>query len=259
MSGTAIRIIPCLDIKGGRVVKGIRFENLVDSGEPAILARRYEKEGADEIALLDISATLEDRRTALDAVRAVRNAVSIPVSVGGGIRCIDDAERLLNAGADRVSINSAAVRDPDLISRLAFRFGVQCVIVAIDARRATSVPGVGALQWEVVINAGKMPVGLDAREWGKRCAGLGAGEILLTSIDRDGTGLGYDTELVTAIAHASGIPVIASGGATRPEHFLEGVRAGARAVLGAGAFHRNELGISDLKRYLSRNGVEVRI
>lgn len=253
--GTATRIIPCLDIKGGRVVKGVRFENLVDSGAPAELAARYEAEGADEIALLDISATLEERKTALDAVAAVRRSVSIPISVGGGIKSVEDAERLLNAGADRVSVNSAAVRDPGLISALAERFGVQCVIVAIDARRRAADE---AESWEVVIDAGKSATGLDAVEWARRCAALGAGEILLTSIDRDGTGLGYDCALVKAIADAARIPVIASGGATRPEHFLDGVRSGASAVLGAGAFHRKELAIVDLKRYLSDCRVEVR-
>ncbi|HWP68559.1 MAG TPA: imidazole glycerol phosphate synthase subunit HisF [Rectinemataceae bacterium] len=264
--GTATRIIPCLDIKGGRVVKGVKFENLVDSGEPAELARRYEEEGADEIALLDISATLEERRTALEAVAAVRAAVSIPISVGGGIRSVEDAERLLNAGADRVSVNSAAVRHPELIARLAERFGVQCVIVAIDAKRGNisqthgeNTLAVAPERWEVFIDAGKTPTGLDAVEWARRCAALGAGEILLTSIDRDGTGLGYDCELVSAIAAAARIPVVASGGATRPEHFLAGVLAGASAVLGAGAFHRRELAIMDLKNYLSNNGVEVRI
>lgn len=272
--GTAVRIIPCLDIKGGRVVKGVRFENLVDSGDPAELAARYEEEGADEIALLDISATLEERRTALEAVAAVRRRISIPISVGGGIRSVEDAERLLNAGADRISVNSAAARNPGLVSALAERFGVQCVIAAIDAARRDPDPagsgkpgeksaGAGGSDhedsWEVFIEAGKTATGLDAVDWARRCASLGAGEILLTSIDRDGTGLGYDGELVAAIAKAAGIPVIASGGATKPEHFLEGVRAGASALLGAGAFHRKELSIADLKRFLLKFGVEVRI
>lgn len=252
---TATRVIPCLDIKGGRVVKGVRFENLVDSGDPAALAERYEAEGADEIALLDISATLEERKTALEAVAAVRRAVAIPVSVGGGVRGVEDAARLLDAGADRVAANSAAVRDPGLVSALAERFGVQCVIVAIDARR---LPGTEP-RWEVVIEAGRRGTGLDAVEWARRCAALGAGEILLTSIDRDGTGLGYDAELVAAVAAAAPIPVVASGGATKPRHFLDGVVAGAGAVLGAGAFHRGELAIADVKQYLSERGVEVRL
>ncbi|TXT42968.1 MAG: histidinol dehydrogenase [Spirochaetes bacterium] len=252
---TAMRIIPCLDIKGGRVVKGVKFENLVDSGDPAALAARYEAEGADEIALLDISATLEERKTALESVRAVRAAISVPISVGGGIKGVGDAARLLEAGADRVSVNSAAVRDPRLLSALAERFGVQCVVAAIDARRRISPAG----GWEVVIDAGKRVTGLDAVAWAARCAALGAGEILLTSIDRDGTGLGYDEALVKAIADAAPIPVIASGGATNEEHFLAGARAGARAVLGAGAFHRGELSILAVKEYLGRNGVEVRL
>jgi cyclase len=250
---TATRVIPCLDIKGGRVVKGVRFENLVDSGDPSLLAARYEAEGADEIALLDISATLEERKTALLAVSGVRAAVSIPISVGGGIRSVEDAERLLEAGADRVSVNSAAVRDSSLISRLARQFGVQCVVVAIDAKKR------GASSWEVVVDAGTTKTGLDAIRWARTCADLGAGEILLTSIDKDGTGTGYDLDLVRAIAEISGIPIIASGGATLPEHFLAGVRAGASAVLGAGAFHRGELSIKDLKMYLSEYGVEVRL
>jgi cyclase len=251
--GTALRILPCLDIKGGRVVKGTKFLNLVDSGDPVELAARYEAEGADEIALLDISATIEERRTALESVAAVRRKLSIPVSVGGGIRSVEDAERLLNAGADRVSVNSAAVRNPSLIKELARRFGVQCVIVAIDAARK------GGGGWEVFIEAGKKGTGIDAVEWAKRCAGLGAGEILLTSIDRDGTGLGYDEELITAVAEASGIPVIASGGATQIGHFLKGAEAGASALLGAGAFHRRELSIGALKSSLEVSGMEVRL
>jgi cyclase len=250
---TAIRIIPCLDIRGGRVVKGVKFENLVDSGDPAELASRYEAEGADEIALLDISATLEDRKTALESVAAVRRAISIPISVGGGIRGPEDAARLLEAGADRVSVNSAAVRNPGLPRILADRFGVQCVIVAIDARRK------GDYVWEVLIDSGKLATGLDALEWAKTCAGNGAGEILLTSIDQDGTGMGYDIALTEAIVRASRIPVIASGGAARPEHFLAGARAGASGLLGAGVFHRSELSVGDLKRFLAQEGVKVRL
>jgi imidazole glycerol phosphate synthase glutamine amidotransferase subunit len=252
LHGTALRILPCLDIKGGRVVKGTKFQNLVDSGDPVELAARYEAEGADEIALLDISATIEERRTALESVAAVRKRLSIPISVGGGIRSVEDAERLLNAGADRVSVNSAAVRNPDLVRDLAERFGVQCVIVAIDAARKD---GGG---WEVFIEAGEKATGIDAVQWAAQCAGRGAGEILLTSIDRDGTGLGYDEELIAAVAEASGIPVIASGGATRTEHFLKGAVAGASALLGAGAFHRGELSIGTLKQSLSAAGMEVR-
>lgn len=254
MSGTALRIVPCLDIKGGRVVKGKRFIGLVDSGDPATLARRYEAEGADEIALLDISATLEERRTALDSLRAVRGALSIPVSMGGGVRTVADAERLLEAGADRVALNSAAVRDPGLITELAGRFGVQCVVLAIDARAS---PRSGA--YEVVIEAGTGPTGLDAVEWARRGVECGAGEILLTSIDRDGTGSGYDAALIAAVASAVAVPVVASGGATSLAHFLEGARAGAKALLAAGVFHRGELSIGELKRFLAENGMEVRI
>lgn len=262
MSGLAKRIIPCLDILGGRVVKGINFKNLVDSGDPAELARRYEAEGADEIALLDISATLEDRTTALEAVRRVRLAVSIPLSVGGGIRTVEDGERLLNAGADRVSVNSAAVRNPEILSLLAERFGVQCVIAAIDAKSVAAshlTGGKAGLAWEVMIDAGKTATGLDAVAWAKACANRGAGEILLTSIDRDGTGTGYDCALLEAVTTAASIPIIASGGASLPEHFLEGLNSGAQAVLAAGVFHRRERTIQEIKEYLKKNGTEVRL
>lgn len=260
-----IRIIPCLDIRDGRVVKGIQFESLVDSGDPATLAARYCAQGADEIALLDIGATREGRRTILDSVRAVRDAVAIPIVVGGGIRSLEDASRLLDSGADRVSINSAAVRDPSLIERLAGRFGVQCVVVAVDARqKKPRKDGSGGayesagMSWEVVIAAGTSGTGLSAPEWTRECALMGAGEILLTSIDRDGTGLGYDLELIRAVSENCGIPVVASGGARSPEHFADGARAGARALLGAGVFHREELLIHTLKSYLAGKGLEVR-
>lgn len=252
-TGIAIRIIPCLDLRGGRVVKGVKFENLVDSGDPAELAARYEAEGADEIALLDISATLEDRKTALESVAAVRRAVSIPISVGGGIRGVEDGARLLEAGADRISVNSAAVRNPQLPRLLADRFGVQCVIVAIDARQN------GNAGWEVLIDAGKLATGLNALEWAAACAANGAGEILLTSIDRDGTGLGYDFALTAAVVNAVGIPVIASGGVATADDFFNGARAGASGLLGAGVFHRSELSIIEVKRYLSGKGVKVRL
>lgn len=252
---TAIRIIPCLDLKDGRVVKGIRFLDLEDSGDPAELAARYEAEGADELALLDISATLEGRATSLEALRRVRSRLSIPIAMGGGVRTEDDAARLLEAGADRVSVNSAAVREPELLSRLASRFGVQCVILAIDARRKK---GGGSPRWELVIESGRLPVALDPIEWARRAARLGAGEILLTSMDRDGTGSGYDLGLIAAVAEASGLPVIASGGASRPGHFHEAAEAGARALLAAGSFHRGELSISDVKSHLALRGMEVR-
>jgi len=274
MSGTAIRIIPCLDVAGGRVVKGVRFLDLEDSGDPAELASRYESEGADELAILDISATIEGRDTALEALRRIRDALGIPILMGGGVRNDADAARLLEAGADRVAVNSAACRDPAMIDRLAARFGVQCVVLAIDARsRAAhgaaaahgsvaaqgSVAAHVAIGWEVVVEAGRRDTGREAAAWAREGASRGAGEILLTSIDRDGTGSGYDAALVAAVAAASGLPVVASGGASEREHFLEGARAGARALLAAGVFHRGELSIADLKRYLAEKGLEVRI
>jgi len=253
--GTAVRIIPCLDIRAGRVVKGRRFRDLVDSGDPAELAARYEAEGADEIALLDIRATRENREPARDTVTSVRDAISIPLTVGGGIRSVSDACGLLDSGADRVSINSAAVRDPSLVGQLARRFGVQCVVVAIDAKKTDTA---GADAWEVWTGAGATYTSLDAGEWARRCALEGAGEILLTSIDRDGTASGYDLPLLRNICGSIRVPVIASGGASRPAHFLGGIEAGARAVLAAGVFHRGELEIKTLKRYLLAHDVEVR-
>ncbi len=270
MSGTAVRIIPCLDVRGGRVVKGVRFGNLVDSGDPAELSARYEAEGADEIAMLDISATLEERKTATATVERIRKAVSIPVVVGGGIRSVEDAGRLLFAGADRVSVNSAAVADPALISRLAERFGVQCVVLAVDAGRKTagvagkvaSILGTetaASRLWEVFVHSGGKPTGIDPVLWCAQGARLGAGEILLTAIDRDGTGIGYDAELLRLVSRSCGISVIASGGAARPEQFLEGIEAGAGALLAAGVFHRGELSVGELKRFLASKNVEVRI
>lgn len=261
----ALRVIPCLDVDGGRVVKGTRFLDLKDAGDPVELSLRYEEEGADEIAFLDISATIEGRDTALKSIKAVREAIGIPLAVGGGIRGVADAARILEAGADRVAVNSAAVRDPELIDELAVRFGVQCVILAVDARRIDSGLGLdakitasGSPRWEVVIEAGRRGTGREAVEWAREGALRGAGEILLTSIDRDGTGLGYDLELLSAVTAASGIPVVASGGASKLEHFVDGARAGARAVLAAGVFHRGELSIGDVKRSLDEAGMEVR-
>jgi imidazoleglycerol phosphate synthase, cyclase subunit len=267
----ALRVVPCLDVDSGRVVKGVRFLNLVDSGDPVELASRYEAEGADEIAFLDISATIEGRRTALESIRRVREAIGIPLMVGGGVKSVEDAGRLLEAGADRVGVNSAAVRDPGLIGELARLFGVQCVVLAIDARRIKSVGGdarrarsvdIDALAdtgWEVVVEAGRRAVPLEAAAWAREGAGRGAGEILLTSMDRDGTGSGYDLALLSAVVAASGVPVVASGGASRPEHFIEGARAGARALLAAGSFHRGELSIDTVKRSLAEAGMEVRL
>jgi len=264
----ALRVIPCLDVNAGRVVKGTRFLNLVDSGDPVELSLRYEAEGADEIAFLDISATIEGRDTALESIRRVRRAIGIPLMVGGGVRKIEDAARLLEAGADRVGVNSAAVRDPRLIDELASRFGVQCVVLAIDARRKAPPSGVSFSSlaeketepvWEVVIDAGRTAVSLDAVLWAREGARRGAGEILLTSMDRDGTGSGYDLKLLRAVASASSVPVVASGGASIPGHFVDGARAGARAVLAAGVFHRGELSIGSVKDSLAKAGMEVRL
>jgi cyclase len=263
MSGLALRVIPCLDLDGRRVVKGTSFKNLKDAGDPVELVSRYEEEGADEIALLDISATVEGRKTALGVVRAIRNRIGLPIVVGGGIAGVEDAERLLEAGADRVSVNSAAFRDPDLIGRLASRFGVQCVVVAVDARRMKSEVAQRATvtppRWELVVEAGRRGTGADAVSWAAEAASRGAGEILLTSVDRDGSGKGYDLDLVSAVVAACPVPVVASGGASELHHFADGARAGARALLAAGAFHRAELGIGELKSYLRNEGMEVRI
>jgi imidazole glycerol-phosphate synthase subunit HisF len=217
------------------------------------LSLRYEAEGADEIAFLDISATIEGRKTALESIRRVREAIGIPLMVGGGVRKIEDAARLLEAGAARIGVNSAAARDPRLIDELAARFGVQCVVLAIDARRKA-----GSMAWEVVVEAGTKATSLDAIEWAKEGADRGAGEILLTSIDRDGTGLGYDLELLRGVTAAASVPVVASGGASIPSHFVDGARAGARALLAAGVFHRGELSISKVKEALAQAGMEVR-
>ncbi len=248
-----VRVIPCLDVRGGRVVKGVKFQGLRDAGDPAELAERYEREGADEIVVLDVSATAEERAAACGTVAEVRHAVGIPVTVGGGVRTGDDAGRLLDAGADRVSVNSAAVANPGLVREIADRFGVQCCVVAIDA--AATGPG----GWEVVTNAGTHRTGIDAVAWSQRCASLGAGEILLTSWDRDGTGSGYDLGLLGAVAGAVRIPVVASGGASGPGHMAEACDAGADAVLAASIFHDGVLTVRDVKRDLERAGVPVRM
>jgi cyclase len=255
----ALRVIPCLDVNGGRVVKGVRFVDLVDSGDPVELSLRYESEGADEIAFLDISATIEGRKTALESIRRVREAIGIPLLVGGGVRRIEDAARLLEAGADRVAVNSAAAADPGLIDLLAARFGVQCVVLAIDARRIPHSDKGEKPEWEVVVEAGRRATALGAVEWAREGARRGAGEILLTSIDRDGTGLGYDLELLREVTAAAAVPVVASGGAAACAHFIDGARAGARALLAAGAFHRGELSIRSVKESLAAAGMEVRL
>lgn len=248
------RIIPCLDVNVGRVVKGINFAGLRDAGDPVELAQRYETQGADELVMLDISATQEARATSLRTVAAIRRVFSIPLTVGGGIRTVDDAAVLLDHGADKVSINTAAVIDPDLLARAADRFGCQCVVLALDAAADAALPsGFG-----VLIRSGKEKANLDAVAWAQRAEALGAGEILLTSFDRDGTRAGYDLALTRAISSAVALPVIASGGAAGPHHLLEALNAGADAVLAASIFHDQQYTIAAVKAFLAANQIKVR-
>ena len=248
------RIIPCLDVKNGRVVKGVNFVDLKDAGDPVEIAAAYDAAGADELVFLDITATSDARETVVDMVRKVAERVFIPFTVGGGIRTVDDFKALLREGADKISINSAAINRPELIREAADKFGSQCVVVAIDARRREDGSG-----WNVYKNGGRIDTGLDAIEWAKQADALGAGEILLTSMDCDGTKAGYDIALTRAIAEAVSIPVIASGGAGTKEHFYEALTEGkADAVLAASLFHYKELEISDLKGYLAGRNVPVR-
>ena len=251
----AKRIIPCLDVKNGRVVKGVNFVNLIDAGDPVECAKIYDKAGADELVFLDITASSDARDTVTDMVNAVARNVFIPFTVGGGIRTVEDFRRILNAGADKVSVNSAAIKNPKLISEAAEKFGRQCVVVAIDAKRREDGTG-----WDVYLNGGRVNTGIDAVEWAKKAEELGAGEILLTSMDCDGTKAGYDIELTRIISENAGIPVIASGGAGKMEHFLDAFRdAKADAVLAASLFHFREIEIMDLKKYLKENGEPVRM
>lgn len=254
----AKRIIPCLDIRDGRVVKGVNFVNLRDAGDPVEQAKRYEAEGADELVFLDISATPEGRATTVELVAQVAAQVFMPFTVGGGIRTVEDIRRLLLAGADKVSVNSAAVRHPELLTEAAERFGSQCIVLAIDAKRV-SPPGAPP-RWEVYISGGRIPTGLDAVAWAVEGVKRGAGEILLTSIDADGTLQGYDLELTRVIVEAVPVPVIASGGAGKPEHFAQVLRdAGADAALAASLFHDGILSIPELKTYLHQQGIPVRL
>jgi cyclase len=255
--GLAKRIIPCLDVTAGRVVKGVNFVGLRDAGDPVEIARRYDSEGADELAFLDITASSEGRELIVGVVEAVAAQVFIPLTVGGGVRTVQDVRRLLNAGADKVSINTAAVQNPRLVEEAAAHYGAQCIVVAIDARR---VPGAAPARWEVYTHGGRRATGLDALEWGRRMQAAGAGEILLTSMDRDGTRLGFDLELTRAFAEALSIPVIASGGVGSLEHLVEGiVTGGADAVLAASVFHYGEFTVRQAKEYMARRGIEVRL
>ncbi|MFQ3536949.1 MAG: imidazole glycerol phosphate synthase subunit HisF [Aggregatilineales bacterium] len=248
----AKRIIPCLDVKDGRVVKGVNFVNLADAGDPVEQARVYDREGADELVLLDITASVERRNTMLSIVERVAQEIFIPFCVGGGIRTIEDIRATLRAGADKISLNSAAVRQPSLITEGAMHFGSQCIVVAIDPRWTSG-------HWEVYIDGGRVPTGLDAIEWARKVESLGAGEILLTSMDRDGTQNGYDIPLTRAVAEAVSIPVIASGGAGKLEHFAEAlIEGGADAALAASLFHYRHVSIAQVKQHLQQRGVPVR-
>jgi imidazole glycerol-phosphate synthase subunit HisF len=251
------RIIPCLDVDRGRVVKGTNFVNLRDAGDPVEVARRYEEDGADELVFLDISASHEGRAIMLEMVRRVSEEIFMPFTVGGGIRTIDDATRLIQAGAEKVSINSSAVRDPELVAQIAHKFGNCAVVVNIDPRRVMKD---GRVVWEVFVNGGRIPTGLEAVAWAQRVEALGAGEIVLTSMDADGTKAGYDIEMTRAVAEVVSIPVVASGGAGSPEHLYDAfVQGKADAALAASIFHYNEYGIRATKEYLFKRGVPVRL
>ena len=265
------RVIPCLDVEGGRVVKGVRFEGLRDAGDPAELARRYDDEGADEVVFLDITASSEERAIIVEVVSRAAEEVFIPLTVGGGVRALADAGRLLRAGADKVAVNSAAVERPGLVAELSKELGSQCVVVAIDALerarsarvagdpRSDSKEGGTPSAYEVVTHGGRRPTGIDVLEWARRCESLGAGEILLTSMDRDGTRLGYDLELTRQVSSALGVPVIASGGVGTLDHLVEGAtRGGADAVLAASIFHTGEHSIAEAKSRMSAAGLSVR-
>jgi imidazole glycerol-phosphate synthase subunit HisF len=250
------RIIPCLDVDRGRVVKGTNFVGLRDAGDPVEVARRYDQEGADELVFLDISASHEGRAIMLDMVRRVAEEIFMPFTVGGGIRTIDDATRLIQAGAEKVSLNSAAVKTPELIAEVSRKFGTCATVVNIDPRR---VQRDGREVWEVHVNGGRVPTGLEAVAWAKRVVELGAGEIVLTSMDADGTKNGYDIPMLEAVTRAVNVPVVASGGAGNPEHLRLAFEAGADAALAASIFHYNEFSIPDTKAYLAAKGIPVRV
>ncbi len=245
------RIIPCLDFEGERVVKGVNFQDLQDMGNVVELGTAYERQGADEITMLDVSATPEGRSHTTTTVRALRAQLSIPLTVGGGVRSVDDARALLDAGADKVSVNTAAVRDPSLLDRMSAEFGAQCTVLAIDAKRDGS-------SWQILTHSGSEDAKRDAIEWAEEACTRGVGEILLTSFDRDGTGAGYDTELLRAISSRVEVPIIASGGAATTQHLIDALSAGADAVLAASIFHRREFTVGDVKQALQDAGIEVR-
>ena len=253
----AKRIIPCLDVTAGRVVKGVNFVELKDAGDPVEISRRYDDQGADELTFLDITASSDYRDLILHIIEAVAEQVFIPLTVGGGVRSVDDVRRLLNAGADKVSINTAAVQNPQLVADASGRYGSQCIVVAVDAKR---MPGDGAPRWEVFTHGGRRATGLDALEWGRRMQTLGAGEILLTSMDRDGTRAGFDLELTRAFSDALDIPIIASGGVGTLDHLADGVAIGrADAVLAASIFHYGEYTVREAKARMAARGIEVRL
>jgi len=256
----AKRIIPCLDVDAGRVVKGVQFVDIRDAGDPVEIARRYDEEGADELTFLDITASHEQRETMVHVVEQVAGEVFIPLTVGGGIRELADIRRMLNAGADKVGINTAAVFNPDFVREAADRFGSQCIVVAIDAKQVAAGGPDRAPRWEIFTHGGRKPTGLDAIDWARRMVDYGAGEILLTSMDRDGTRNGFDLVLTRAVCEAVDVPVIASGGVGNLEHLAEGVLEGkADAVLAASIFHFGEYSIAEAKHYMASRGIEVRL
>jgi cyclase len=256
--GLAKRIIPCLDVDNGRVVKGVQFVDIRDAGDPVEVAKRYDQQGADEITFLDITASSDDRETMVHVVEQVAGEVFIPLTVGGGIRTVEDIRRMLNAGADKVAINTAAVHNPEFVREAAEKFGSQCIVVAIDAKCVSSEGE--PKRWEIFTHGGRKATGIDAVEWAKKMVDYGAGEILLTSMDRDGTKIGFDLELTRAISDAVSVPVIASGGVGTLEHLAEGVtEGGADAVLAASIFHFGEYTIEEAKRAMAAKGVEVRL
>jgi len=251
--GLAKRIIPCLDVDAGRVVKGVKFVDIRDAGDPVEVARRYNEEGADEITFLDITASSDERETIVHVVEQVASQVFIPLTVGGGIRKVEDVRLMLNAGADKVGINTAAVFNPEFVQEATEKFGSQCIVVAIDAKRVED-------HWEIFTHGGRKPTSIDAIQWARKMADYGAGEILLTSMDRDGTKIGFDNKLTRAVAEAVPIPVIASGGVGELQHLVDGVKVGgADAVLAASIFHFAEYSVGEAKRYMANQGVEVRL